>query len=119
MEATPANQSRGARVGPNAPPNPTTERDAVATAKNLEHPNEHVRGVGPGDGGGGPHGGAAVVSVAVLGGREPPPGGGGGGDAPPGRVAVLGRPRAAVHPPTARCPRGEGEGPQISDGADP
>ena len=59
------------------------------------------------------------MSVAVLGGREPPPGGGGGGDAPPAGVAVLGRPRAAIHPPTARRPRGEGEGPRIGDGADP
>ena len=63
-------------------------------------PSACSRGVGPGDGGGGPFGG------------------GGGGDAPPGGVAVLGRPRAAVHPPTARRPRGEGEGPQIGDGAD-
>jgi len=59
------------------------------------------------------------VSVAVLGGREPPPGGGGGGDAPPAGAAVPGRPRAAVHPPTARRPPGEGEGPPIGDGADP
>ena len=54
------------------------------------------------------------MSVAVLGGREPPPGGGGGGDAPPAGVAVLGRPRAAVHPPTVRRPRGEGEGPGMA-----
>ena len=59
------------------------------------------------------------MSVAVLGGREPPPGGGGGGDAPPAGAAVPGRPRAAVHPPTARRPPGEGEGPPIGDGADP
>ena len=59
------------------------------------------------------------MTMAILGGREPPPGGGGGGDAPPAGVAVLGRPRAAIHPPTARRPRGEGEGPRIGDGADP